>query len=311
MAENQLNKSVASVRRFNRFYTKRIGLLNQGLLETRFSLTQARIIFELAQHEQSTASDLVKELDIDPGYLSRILSAFEKDSLIEKIRSKSDSRRWLLKLTAKGRKSFSELNDRASQEVKALLQSLSGEEQHRLLNAMHTIGDVLGAEPEPTAPYLLRPHRPGDIGWITHRHGVLYAEEYGFDETFEALVAEILARFIQSHDPKRERIWIAERDGKQIGSVMIADAGNQVAQLRLLLVEPKARGKGIGTRLIDECIDFSKRNGYQKIKLWTQSILMKARHLYSKAGFELVEEKPHTSFGHDLIAEIWELQLRG
>jgi DNA-binding MarR family transcriptional regulator/GNAT superfamily N-acetyltransferase len=299
------------MRRFNRFYTKRIGLLNQGLLKTKFPLTQARIIFELAQHEQSTASDLTSELGIDPGYLSRILSSFEQDGLIQKMRSKSDSRQSLLRLSAKGRKSFSILDDRSRQELKALLQSLSSEDQHRLLNAMHMIEDVLGAEPKLTAPYLLRSHRPGDIGWMTHRHGLLYAQEYCFDETFEALVAEILARFIQSHDPKRERIWIAERDWEQIGSVMIVDAGNQVAQLRLLLVEPKARGKGIGKRLIDECIDFSKRNGYQKIKLWTQNILMEARHLYSKAGFELVEEKTHTSFGHDLISEIWELPLRG
>jgi len=311
MNEDRLQESIDAMRRFNRFYTKRIGLLNQGLLKTRFPLTQARIIFELAQHEQSKASDLTSELGIDPGYLSRILSRFEQDGLIQKMRSKSDSRQSLLKLTAKGRKSFSILDDRSRQEVKDLLQSLSSEDQHRLLSAMHMIEDVLGSESDLTVPYLLRPHGPGDIGWMTHRHGLLYAQEYCFDETFEALVAEILARFIQSHDPKREHIWIAERDGEQIGSVMIVDAGNQVAQLRLLLVEPKARGKGIGKRLIDECIDFSKRNGYQKIKLWTQNILMEARHLYSKAGFELVEEKPHTSFGHDLIAEIWELPLRG
>lgn len=311
MTEERLNENIDGIRRFNRFYTKRTGLLNKGLLKTRFPLTQARIIFELTQHEQSIASDLISELDIDPGYLSRILKTFEKDGLIQKMQSKSDNRQSLLKLTAKGWKSFSVLDDRSRQEVKALLQSLSSEDQHRLLNAMRLIEDVFGTEPKLPAPYLLRLHGPGDIGWVTHRHGVLYAEEYYFDETFEALVAEILARFIQRHDPKRERIWIAERDGEQIGSVMIVDAGNHIAQLRLLLVEPKARDKGIGKRLIDECINFSKHNGYQKIKLWTQSILMEARHLYSKVGFELVEKKPHTSFGHDLIAEIWELPLQG
>ncbi len=288
MTEDRLHESIDGMRRFNRFYTKRIGLLNKGLLKTKFPLTQARVIFEMAQREQSTASDLISELDIDPGHLSRILSTFEKDGLIQKMQSKSDSRKSLLKLTAKGRKSFSTLDGRSRQEAKALLQSLSSEDQHRLVNAMCMIEDVLGDESKLTDPYLLRTHRPGDIGWMTHRHGVLYAEEYFFDETFEALVAEILARFIQSHDSKRERIWIAERDGDPIGSVMIVDAGNQVAQLRLLLVEPKARGKGIGKRLIDECIGFSKRNGYHKIKLWTQSILMEARHLYSKAGFKLV-----------------------
>ncbi|MGD9100628.1 MAG: MarR family winged helix-turn-helix transcriptional regulator, partial [Anaerolineae bacterium] len=236
MTENQLDKKVADMRRFNRFYTRRIGLLDRGLLKTRFPLTQARIIFELAQREQSTASALIRELDIDPGYLSRILGAFEQDGLIQKTRSKSDSRQRLLKLTAEGKKSFAELNERASQEIKVLLQGLSREDRRRLLNAMRTIEDILEAKPKPTTSYLLRPHRSGDIGWITYRHGVLYAQEYGFDETFEALVAEILAQFIPSHDPKRERLWIAERDGEQVGSVMIVDAGEQVAQLRLLLV---------------------------------------------------------------------------
>ena len=310
MAENQLIKSVADVRRFNRFYTKRIGLLEQGLLKTKFPLTQARIIFELAQHEQSTASELINELDLDPGYLSRILRTFEKDGLIRKTRSKSDNRHRLLKLTAKGKKSFSVLNNRSKQEIEELLKGLSEEDRHRLLNALQTIKNILGAKPESNRLYLLRSHRPGDIGWITHRHGAVYAEEYSFDETFEALVAEILARFIKDHDPKRERIWIAEQDGEQVGSVMIVDAGDQIAQLHLLFVDPKARGKGIGKRLIDECIHFAKRNNYQKIKLWTQSILLEARHLYSKAGFSITEEEPHTSFGQDLIAEIWELSLR-
>ncbi len=310
MVEDRLRDSVDEIRRFNRFYTKRIGLLNRGILKTRFPLTQARVIFELAQHEQSTASDLTNELDIDPGYLSRILASFEKDGLIRKVQSESDNRQWFLKLTSKGKRSFSVLNNRSRQEVGALLQSLSGDDQYRLLSAIHTMEEVLGARPKPITSYLLRPHRPGDIGWITQRHGVLYSEEYGFDETFEALVAEILARFIQNYDHKRERIWIAEQDGERVGSVMIAHTGNKVAQLRLFLVEPKVRGKGIGKRLIDECIDFSKRSRYRKIKLWTQSTLLAARHLYSKAGFERTEQKPHTSFGHDLIAEVWELKLR-
>lgn len=303
-------QKVEAVRTFNRFYTKRIGLLQQGLLKTRFPLTQARIIFELAQHEHLTASALTSELDIDAGYLSRILGTFEKNGLIRKSPSKFDNRHRLLKLTAKGRKAFSVLNERSKRENEALLQSLSKEDQHRLLHAMHTLESLLGAAAKPARPYLLRTHKPGDIGWIIHRHGVLYAEEYGFDETFEALVADILARFIQHHDPKCERLWIAERDGERMGSVMIVDAGEEVAQLRILLVEPKARGKGIGKRLIDECIDFSKRAGYRKIKLWTQSILLEARHLYEKAGFKLVEEKPHQSFGHDLVAQIWELPLK-
>jgi DNA-binding MarR family transcriptional regulator/GNAT superfamily N-acetyltransferase len=310
MIEAQLHEKVEAVRRFDRFYTNRIGLLKPGLLKTRFPLTQARIIFELAQRDDLTASALTRTLDIDAGYLSRILSAFEKDGLIQKSPSKSDNRHRLLKLTAKGRKAFSVLNERSNRKNTALLQSLSPEDQQRLLQAMSTLEGLLGAQAKPAGPYLLRPHRPGDIGWIIHRHGVLYAEEYGFDETFEALVADILARFIQHHDPKREYLWIAEQDGERVGSILIVDAGEEVAQLRILLVEPKARGRGIGKRLIEECVDFSKRAGYKKIKLWTQSILVAARHLYEKAGFTLVEEKPHRSFGRDLVAQIWELPLR-
>ncbi|MHA2302847.1 MAG: GNAT family N-acetyltransferase, partial [Candidatus Thorarchaeota archaeon] len=186
----------------------------------------------------------------------------------------------------------------------------SSEDQSRFLSATSAIQDILESDQTDVSAYLLRPHEPGDIGWITHRHGVLYAEEYSWDETFEALVADILVKFIQSHDPKKERIWITEQDGERIGSIVLVDAGDQVSQLRLLLVEPKARGKGIGNRLIQEGIDFSKRNGYKKIRLWTQKNLDAARHLYKKAGFVCVSEKPHTSFGHDLIEEFWELNLR-
>lgn len=310
MIEAQLHEKVEAVRRFDRFYTSRIGLLKPGLLKTRFPLTQARIIFELAQHHDLTASALTRALDIDAGYLSRILSAFEKDGLLQKTPSKSDNRHRLLKLTAKGRKAFSVLNERSKRKNEALLQSLSQEDQQRLLQAMQTLESLLGAQSKPATPYLLRPHRAGDIGWIIHRHGVLYAEEYGFDETFEALVADILARFIQHHDPKREYLWLAEQEGERVGSIMLVDAGEDVAQLRILLVEPKARGRGIGKRLIAECLDFSKRAGYKKIKLWTQSLLVEARHLYEKAGFTLVEEKPHRSFGRDLTAQILELPLR-
>ena len=309
MPEDKLHQKVEAVRNFNRFYTKRIGLLNKGLLKTPFSLTQARILFELAQHEDSTASDLINELDIDRGYLSRLLTTFEKNGLILKTPSKSDNRYRLLKLTAKGRKTFSVLNDRSSRETESVLQNLSQEDQHRLLHAMQTIGNILQPESRSLVAFVLRSHQPGDIGWIIHRHGVLYSEEYGFDESFEALVADILARFIQQHDPKRERLWIAEQEGEGVGSIMIVDAGEEVAQLRILLVEPKSRGRGLGKRLIDECIDFSKRAGYKKIKLWTQSVLVEARHLYEQAGFELVEEKAHHSFGHDLVAQIWELPL--
>ena len=310
MSQDQLEESVAAVRWFNRFYTRHIGVLQPGLLKTRFSLTQARILYELAQHEQTTPSDLIHELGIDPGYLSRLLSRFEADGLVRKTPSKTDGRRRLLTLTPEGQETFTMLDGRSREETASLLHALSGEQQQRLLQAMRTIEAVLDTTSAPAAPYLLRPHRSGDIGWITCRHGVLYAEEYGFDETFEALVAEILAHFIRNHNPKRERIWMAERDGEPIGSVMIVDAGDQVAQLRLLLVEPRARGSGIGRRLVEACIDFSRQRGYRKIKLWTQRSLIEARRLYAKLGFDLVEEEPHTSFGHDLIGEVWALSLR-
>ncbi len=309
MAKNQLHEDTVLFRRFNRFYTQQIGLLSQGLLKTRFPLIQARVLYELAQQNQTTASALVSKLDIDPGYLSRILSAFERDRLLRKQRSASDFRQRILTLTKKGQRSFAELDERSRRDAEKILQDLTAEDRHRLLHAMQTIESILDTGPNRPASFLLRPYRPGDIGWIIHRHGAIYAEEYDFDETFEALVAEILVKFIRDHHPKREGLWIAEQEGERIGSVMIVDAGNQTAQLRLLIVEPKARGQNVGKRLIDECIIFSKRNRYRKIKLWTQSNLLEARHLYMKAGFKMVSESPHQSFGQNLTAEIWELSL--
>ncbi|MHA1962260.1 MAG: MarR family winged helix-turn-helix transcriptional regulator, partial [Candidatus Thorarchaeota archaeon] len=220
MSQSRLERSVAKVRRFNRFYTRRIGLLNQGLLKTKFSLTQARIIFELAQQEETISTNLVKVLDIDPAYLSRILSAFEKEGFIEKVRSEKDNRQRILRLTAKGGESYKELNERASEEIREMLAKISSEDQSRFLSATSAIQAILESDQTDVSAYLLRPHEPGDIGWITHRHGVLYAEEYSWDETFEALVADILVKFIQSHDPKKERIWIAEQDGERIGSIV-------------------------------------------------------------------------------------------
>ena len=309
MTENQMHERIKVFRGFNRFYTKQIGLLNQGLLKTRFSLTQARILFEIAQRDNSSMVDLCNELSIDPGYLSRIIGAFERDGLVQKITSRSDSRQRLLKLKDKGKEAFTLLDTRSTEEAETLLKRLSKKKQERLLNSMKIIKEILEDKPASSAPYILRPYRAGDIGWITHRHGALYAEEYGFDITFESLVAGILVDFIDQHDPKTENIWIAEQDGKKIGSVMIVDAGEGVAQLRLLLVEPEARRQGIGKFLIDHCINFSKFNGYKKIKLWTQSILSEARSLYIKAGFKIIEKKSHTSFGHNLTAETWELIL--
>jgi DNA-binding MarR family transcriptional regulator/N-acetylglutamate synthase-like GNAT family acetyltransferase len=311
MSAQNLQEDTALFRRFNRFYTKQIGLLTQGLLKTHFPLIQARVLYEMAQQQQTTASALVEKLNIDPGYLSRILSNFEKEGLLRKHRSTSDSRQRILKLTNQGKKSFAELDERSRSVAEKILLGLADEDRHRLLHAMQTIESILYTQHSPSTPYLLRPHRPGDIGWIIHRHGVVYAEEYGFDETFEALVAEILVQFIRKQDPKRECLWIAEQEGERIGSIMIVDAGDQVAQLRLLLVEPKSRGQSVGMRLIDECVNFSRRKRYRKIKLWTQSNLPQARHLYAKAGFGRVSQSAHKSFGQDLIAETWEMPLSG
>ena len=309
MASSTLEQRVAAVRRFNRFYTRQIGVLQEHLLKSPFSLTEARVIYELAQREQATATDLGVELGLDAGYLSRILRGFEKRSLLDKRPSPADGRRTLLRLTDAGREAFARLNANARQEVETMLRDLPADAQLRLVQTLGTIEGLLGARTERNVPYVLRPHRPGDIGWVVQRHGALYAQEYGWDEQFEALVAEIVARFVRRYDPKRERCWIAERDGENVGSVFLVRRSATVAQLRLLLVEPQARGLGIGKRLVDECTRFARQVGYRKIRLWTNSVLDAARHLYQQAGYRLVDEQRHHSFGHDLVGQTWELKL--
>lgn len=309
MTKTNLLDRIEAVRCFNRFYTKQIGVLHEGLLQSSFSLTEARIIYELAHHEKTTATQLGQELGLDAGYLSRILRSFKKQKLIDKQPSKHDARQSDLWLTEPGQQAFATLNARSEQEIEVMLTELSVEDQHRLVEAMRLIETTLGSRPEQKAPYLLRTHQPGDMGWVVHRHGLLYAEEYGWDEQFEALVATIVAEFIQNFDPKRERCWIAEKDGVNVGSIFLVKKSDTVAKLRLLLVEPKARGLGIGSRLINECIRFARQTGYQKITLWTNSILVAARHIYQTTGFRLVHEEPHHSFGDDLIGETWELDL--
>jgi DNA-binding MarR family transcriptional regulator/GNAT superfamily N-acetyltransferase len=303
----------AAVRLFNRFYTRQIGLLQESLYGTSFSLSEARVLYELAHHETSTAGAIGAELGLDAGYLSRILSGFQRRKLIEKTPSGDDRRQSLLKLTKAGRKAFAPLDERSAEITAALLNALAGADQARLVAAMETIRDLLGgASPASTAnrpPYLLRPHQPGDMGWVVHRQGLLYSEEYGYDERFEALAAEIVAKFIQHYDAKRERCWIAERDDAIVGSVFLVAASKTVAKLRLLYVEPSARGLGIGGRLVAECVRFARQAGYKKILLWTQSELDAARHVYKRAGFRVVERKRHHSFSKDLTAETWELEL--
>lgn len=309
MSQNDLAPRVESVRRFNRFYTRQIGALSDHILKSQFSLAEARVIYELAQREKTTATELGGELGMDAGYLSRMLAAFKKRGLISRKPSETDGRQSFIWLTEKGRKAFTELNAHSHNEIEALIGRLTPSDRNRLVEAMRVIEEALGARPEQKIPYIIRQHRPGDMGWVTHRHGVIYNEEYGWDEEFEALVAEITAKFIRNYDPKRERCWIAERGGEIVGSVFLVKKSKTVAQLRLLLVEPSARGMGIGKRLVDECVRFARQTGYQKIMLWTNSLLDAARHIYQEAGFRLVEEEPHHSFGHDLVGQNWELKL--
>lgn len=298
-----------AIRRFNRFYTKQIGVLTDAYLSTPFSLTEARVIYELAHHESTTATELGNELGLDAGYLSRILRNFKKQGFIDKQPSPTDGRQSIVRLTEKGQVAFATLNARSHADFEIMLGRLSTEEQRRLVEAMRMIEQLLGPQPDHQVPYILRPHQPGDMGWVVYRHGVLYAEEYGWNEQFEALVAGIVAEFIQHYDPKRERCWIAEMNGEVIGSVFLVKKSDTIAKLRLLLVEPSARGFGIGTRLINECIRFARFAGYTTITLWTNSVLVAARRLYEHAGFRLVQAEPHHSFGHDLIGETWELDL--
>lgn len=306
-----LDHRTAAVRRFNRFYTRAIGTLQQGLLESKYSLTEVRILYEVANRPEPTASEIGRALGLDAGYMSRLLRKLERLGLIERTASESDARQSHLGLTTEGRKQFADLNQRSNNEVMAMLCRLSDQRQQALVEAMRTIESLLGAPEQQNEPYLLRTHQPGDMGWVVHRHGVLYAREYGWDARFEALVARIAADFIDHFVESRERCWIAEREGEVIGSVfLVRDPEHfEVAKLRLLLVEPSARGLGLGKRLVDECTKFARTAGYQKITLWTNSHLLAARHIYAKAGFLKIGQEEHTSFGHSMVSETWELGL--
>ena len=309
MGETGKAAPVDAVRRFNRFYTRRIGVLQEGLLQSPFSLAEARVLYELAHRDGPAAAELGRDLGLDAGYLSRILRGLRRRGLVDRHPSEADGRRSLLGLTRRGRAAFATLDERSRREVGAMLDALPPPGPGRLVEAMGTIERLLGGAPQPASPYVLRPPQPGDMGWVVHRHGVLYAQEYGWDERFEALVAEIVARFVKTFDPKRERCWIADADGEALGSVLLVKQSRTVARLRLMLVEPRARGMGIGTRLVGECIRFARQAGYRKVTLWTNSVLLAARHIYEQAGFRLVHEEKHHSFGHDLVGETWDLKL--
>jgi len=313
--EDGLGARVDAVRRFNRLFTRRIGVLREGLLHTPYSLAEARVLFEVANREGPAASDLSRELGLDPGYLSRVLAGLERRGLVAKAPSEADARRRILSLTPDGEEAFSLLDARSREEVAELLGGLSEGEQRRLLDAMETIEGVLGGGLGDrglkfSEPFFLRAHEPGDMGWVAQRHGELYFREYGWDERFEALVARIVADFVDGFDPAKERCWIAEMEGERVGCVFcVKGSSEEVAKLRLLLVEPRARGLGLGSRLVEECVRFARGRGYEKLVLWTNDVLDAARRIYEDKGFVLVEEERHRSFGKDLVGQNWELGL--
>ncbi len=314
---------IEAVRRFNRFYTRRIGVLNEGLLDSEFSLTECRILWELAHLEGGagiTATDLGRLLDLDAGYLSRLLRDLKERDLVRAARSETDARQSLLTLSPAGRRAFKPLDRRSREQVGEMLDQLGDAQQAELLQAFRRVQGLLedpGSKPG-KGGFLLRPHRPGDMGWVVSRHGALYAREYQFDMSFEALVARIAADFIEQFDPRREACWIAERDGVNIGSVALVQARDEqtrapiegLAQLRLLLVEPSARGLGLGDRLVAECHRFAREAGYRRVRLWTNSQLDAAKHIYRKAGYQLTGSEPFHGFGLDLVGETWELDLQ-
>jgi DNA-binding MarR family transcriptional regulator/GNAT superfamily N-acetyltransferase len=309
VGEDELRARIDAVRSFNRFFTRRIGVLREGLLHTPYSLTEARVLFEIASREQATASDFSRDLGLDPGYLSRILSGLERRGLITRAPSETDARRRILSLTSEGWEAFSVLDARSREEIAELLGGLCKEEQRRLLGAMRTIESVLDRRLKFSEPFFVRTHEPGDMGWVVGRHGELYFREYGWDERFEALVARIAADFIDGYDPAWERCWIAEMEGERVGCVFCVRESDSVAKLRLLLVEPGARGLGLGGRLVEECVRFARSRGYETLTLWTNSVLDVARRIYEEQGFRLVEEEEHHSFGKNLVGQNWEREL--
>ncbi|MGH8823322.1 MAG: bifunctional helix-turn-helix transcriptional regulator/GNAT family N-acetyltransferase [Jiangellaceae bacterium] len=300
---------IAAVRAFTRSYTVTLGVLDEHLLSSPFSLTEARVVYELAQRDVTEAADLRRSLGLDAGYLSRILTRFETTGLVTRNRSGTDARRQRVRLTGAGRDAFAVLDARSSEQVAALLGALDEAEQRRLVDAMGAVRAVLGPRAATPAEPVVRSVRPGDLGWVVQCHGALYAQEYGWDQRFEGLVARIVADCVETADPARENAWIAEIDGRRVGSVFLVADDASTARLRLLLVHPSARGHGLGTRLVDECIRFARGAGYTSMTLWTNDVLTAARRVYERAGFRLTREEAHHSFGHDLVGQHWQLDL--
>jgi DNA-binding MarR family transcriptional regulator/N-acetylglutamate synthase-like GNAT family acetyltransferase len=309
MSQQDSDGQISAVRAFNRFYTRKLGVLDQQLLKSPFSLSEARVLYELANGENLAAKEIGIELGLDPGYLSRIIQNFDENGLITRKPLSSDRRQYQLGLTAKGRQAFAKVNRSSHDDVAAMLAALPRGDSERLVGAMAVIERLLGAPRVPPPPATLRGPRPGDRGWVVQSHGSLYASEYGFDSSFEGLVAEVAAKFLSSFDASRERCWIAEIDGAQVGSIFLVRHTDEIAKLRLLLVDPAGRGQGLGQRLVAECVAFARQCGYRKITLWTQSILVAARRIYQDAGFVQVATEPHRSFGQSLIGETWEREL--
>jgi len=306
MVLDTLTQRAEAVRSFNRYYTRQIGVLHEHLLESEFSLTEVRILYELAHRQGLTSSDLCQELGLNAGYVSRVISGFEKKGLVGKSRSPNDARAIQLNLTEQGRKVFEPLNQASRKEVSAMLARLPELRQAQLLDAMAQIRALL----DPTEKsYVLRDPYPGDLGYVIHRQALLYAQEFGWNNEYEALVAEIVSKFVREFKPARERCWIAEKDGKVVGSVFIVEQDAATAKLRLLYVDPAARGLGIGSRLVDECLRFARQAGYARMVLWTNSVLTDARRIYDRAGFALVEEETHHSFGKDLVGQVFARDL--
>lgn len=309
MRSPAVQERVQAIRHFSRFYTRQLGVLNERLLGSRYSLTEVRVLFELAHRQSCTAKDIGNDLGLDAGYLSRILNRFVRSRLIARERSEQDGRTLVLRLTPKGRSIFASLDKESSAQVATLLSALSEANQRKLVDALGRAEESFGLTGAIKPVVRLRSHRPGDVGWVIQRHGALYSEEYGWDDSFEALVAEVAAVFLKNFNPNHERCWIAELNGEAVGSIFLVRYTDEIAKLRLLLVEPHARGFGIGRKLVQECIDFARQARYKKVILWTQSCLLAARKLYRDAGFKLVKEEPQRAFGADLVSEIWELEL--
>jgi len=311
MAAPSVPELTGAVRRFNRFYTARIGALGVHHLGTPYSLTEARLLYQLGGRGPATAAALAAALETDPAQVSRAVARLERAGLVSRARDAADGRARRLTPTARGRREFAKLDQLSRDRTSALVAPLSDDARAALLAAMRTIEQALSAEPGAAPAVVIRPHRPGDLGWVVSWHGAYYAEEYGWDGSFEALVAGVAKEFIEQFDPAREACWVAEIDGRRVGSVCLVKKSASVAKLRLLIVDPEARGHGIGRRLVAECVAFARRAGYRRITLWTNSILDAARHLYEQAGFVRVEVGPtERAFGQDLVFETWELDLK-